>query len=250
MSSLDKSLLLIKRLGEPPYELTLADLASHIEMGKSGTFKLLQTMRNHNFVIQDPSSKKYHLSPIMIRLGSVYNRFKGIDEIARPILANITRMLRETTYITVWEGDRAFPAYKSVLPGGIYDSDDFIGKSIPLNAGGSAMLICAYQEPRHIRKILDSLKLEKRTPLTVTDRERLMEEYAEIKKRGYAVEDEIFTLDLMSLAVPIFDKDGLVLSSLALAAPKHHLSGERIAEWVQVLKNGAEELSYSFQFRH
>jgi len=249
MSSLDRSLLLIKRLGEPPYELALAELASHIGIGKSGTFKILQTMRNHNFVVQDPSSKKYHLSPMMIRLGNVYNRFKGIDEISRPVLTNITRMLRETTYITVWEGDRAFPAYKNVLPGGLYDTDDFIGKSIPLNAGGSAMLLCAYQDPSHIRSLLDSLELEKRTPFTLTDKEKLMEEYARIRKQGYAVEDEIFNLDLVSLAVPVFDKEGLVWSSLALAAPKHHVPEERIPDWIQVLKNGAQELSYNFQFR-
>jgi len=249
MSSLDKSLLIIKRLGEPPYELTLGDLASHVEMGKSGTFKLLQIMRNHNFIIQDLSSKKYHLSPIMIRLGSVYNRFKGIDEISRPVLAHITDTLQETTYITVWEGDRAFPAYKRTLPGGIYDSDDFIGKSIPLNAGGSAMLLCAYQSRERMSKILDSLKLEKRTPLTITDKEELLEEYAKIRKQGYAVENEIFTLGLISLVVPVFDKDGLVFSSLALAAPKERLPEERMAQWIQILKNGAEELSYSFQFR-
>jgi len=80
MGSLDKSLFILKRLGDPPYEFSLAELASFSGIGKSGAFKILKTLQKHNFVIQDFVTKKYHLSPIMIRLGNVYGRLKGIEE--------------------------------------------------------------------------------------------------------------------------------------------------------------------------
>lgn len=250
MSSLEKSLLILKRLGDPPYELSLSDIADHIDMGKSGAFKLLNIMKNHNFVIQNKTSKKYHLGPIMLRLGNVYGRFNGIQEIAKPILTHITETLGETTYISIWEGERAFPAYKKYLPGGIYDYNDFIGKSLPLNAGGSAMLLCAFQDPSHIREILDSIELEQRTPFTLTDRDLLMEEYRKIREQGYVIEDETFSLGILSIAVPVFDKSNMVGACLALAARKDHATEEKISEWLQVLRNGAEELSYKLQFRH
>ncbi len=249
MSSLEKSLLILKRLGEPPYELGLSDIASHAGIGKSGAFKLLRTMQKHNFVIQDSSSKKYHLSPIMLRLGNVYTQFKGIGEAATPLLAYISNSAGETSYISIWEGDRAFPAYKHRVPGGIYDADDLIGKSIPLNAGASAMLLCAYQDPVLIRKILDFSNFRKRTPFTLVDKEALMEEYRKIRGQGYAVEDEIFSLGVLSLAVPVFDRDHAVALCLALAAPKRRAPEEKIVEWLQILKDGAEELSYKLQFR-
>jgi hypothetical protein len=119
MGSLDKSLFILKRLGDPPYEFSLAELASFSGIGKSGAFKILKTLQKHNFVIQDFVTKKYHLSPIMIRLGNVYGRLKGIEEITKPVLSYISRTLGETTYITVWEGDRAFAAYKNVVRGGL-----------------------------------------------------------------------------------------------------------------------------------
>ncbi len=250
MSSLEKSLIILKRLGDPPYELSLSELASHIGIGKSGTFKLLHVMKNHNFVIQDTSSKKYHLGPIMLRLGNVYSRFKGIEQIAKPILSHITEKFQETTYITIWEGDRAFPAYKKSLKGGIYEYNDFIGMSLSLNAGASAMVLCAFQDPDHIREILGSLKLEKRTPFTVTDVDLLMEEFSRIRERRYALEDEIFSLGVLSLAVPVFDRDNSVWSCLALAAPKAHATEQNITKWIQALRDGAEELSYNLQFRH
>ena len=237
MSSLEKSLLILKRLGDPPYELSLSDIADYIGMGKSGAFKLLNIMKNHNFVVLSKTSRKYHLGPIMLRLGNVYGKFNGIREIAKPILTHITESLRETTYISIWEGERAFPAYKKPFPGGIYDYNDFIGKSIPLNAGGSAMLLCAYQDSLHIREIIDSIDL-------------LMAEYRKIREQGYVIEDETFSLGVVSIAVPVFDKNNLVGACLALAAPKDHATEEKISEWLQALRNGAEELSYKLQFRH
>jgi DNA-binding IclR family transcriptional regulator len=250
MSSLEKSLMILKRLGDSPYELNLSELASHVGMGKSGAFKLINVMKKHNFVIQDPSSKKYHLGPIMLRLGNVYSRFKGIEQIAKPLLFRISKSFQETTYLTIWEGDRAFPAYKNSVKDGIYEYNDFIGMSLPLNSGASAMVLCAYQDPGHIREILGSMKLEKRTSKTMTDLDQLMDEYRIIRERGYALEDETFSLGILSIAVPVFDKDRRVWSCLALAAPKAHATDGNVDEWIQALKEGAEELSYNLQFRH
>jgi len=250
MGSLDKAMSILKHLGDPPYEFSLSELASFVDIGKSGAFKILKTLQAHNFVIQDFLTKKYHLSPIMIRLGNVYGRLKGIEEIIRPVLSYISRTLGETTYITVWEGDRAFPAYKNVVRGGCYDAADFIGTSIPLNSGGSAMVLCAYQDGELMRKILSTAELEKRTPFTIMDRECLLEEYGKIRERGYAIEDETFSLGEITLAVPIFAQEGVVIASLGLSAPKHHLPEEKIPEWIHILKKGAEEISISFRFRH
>jgi len=250
MSSVEKAILLLKRLGEPPFEMSLTDLANEIEMGKSGAFKLLSVMKNQNIVIQDVSSRKYHLGPIMLRLGNVYSKFKGISEIAEPIMAHITNTTGETTYISLWEGDRAYPAYKHSRPGGIYDYNDFIGKSVPVNSGASAMLLCAYQPPDVIDRILATLVPEKRTPYTVTDPETLEKQFKKIREQGYVIEDEVFSLGVISVAVPIFDRSNIVWACLSLAANKSDSSEDRLRNWTQVLKDGAEELSYKLQFRH
>ena len=111
------------------------------------------------------------------------------------------------------------------------------------------MLLCAYQDPVHIRKILDSSAFEQRTPFTLVDKDALMDEYRKIRRQGFAIEDEIFNLGVVSLAVPVFDKEKAVRVCMALAAPKNHTTEEKIIEWLHLLKDGAEELSYRLQFR-
>ena len=53
MGSLDKAMSILKHLGDPPYEFSLSELASFVDIGKSGAFKILKTLQAHNFVIQD-----------------------------------------------------------------------------------------------------------------------------------------------------------------------------------------------------
>ncbi len=111
------------------------------------------------------------------------------------------------------------------------------------------MLLCAYQDQEHIRSLLDASELERRTPYTLVDRELLMEEYRKIREQGYALEDEVFTIGVLSLAVPVFDRERAVRISLAMAAPKKHATEGKVVEWLHLLKDGAEELSYKLQFR-
>lgn len=249
MSSLGKGIRILKLLGEPPYEYGLKEIAESVAMGRSGAFKLLDVLKSEHVVSQDPSTKKYHLGPVVLRLGRVYGQLKGLEELADPILTYIHRVSGETTYLSLWEGSRAFPAYKKSAPDGIYGYQDFIGKSIPLNSGASAMVLCAYRPEEEIRSLLADADLPQRTPLTETDPKRLMELYASIRQKGYALEDRTFSLEHISLAVPVFDRNGEVWSCLSLAASVERATEEKITQWLQLLKDGAEELSLKLQFR-
>lgn len=250
LNSAEKALSLLKRLGDPPYELGLKELAEEAGIGKSGTYKLLESLRRQGFVIQDASRKTYHLGPLVLRLGNVYSQYKGVGDIALPVMESIMERTDQSLTLSIWEGERAFAAYKRTRPGKVYDAIDFIGKSLPINAGASAMALAAFQDPDRIRLILEKVALEKRTPYTITDKERLLEEYEKIRNRGYSIEDEVFNLGDFSVGVPIFDRNNAVWASMALTAPKAEAGPSNIEMWIQILKNGAEEISDKLKFRH
>ena len=134
MSSLATGLDVLRALAEPPFNYTLSELATSMNIGRSGLYKILSQLREKNFVHQDRSSKKYHLGPVMLRMGNVYSGIIGIEKIAAPILSYLCKTIGESVYISIWEGDRAYPVFKCCRPDGIYDTKDFIGKNIPINA--------------------------------------------------------------------------------------------------------------------
>ena len=250
LSSTEKPLLILKRLGDPPYGLSLSELSECIGIGKSGTYKVLQTMKEHHFVVQDDFTKKYYLGPPLLRLGNVYSKCAGIEDIIKPVLVKLSRQIGATAYVSVWEGDRVFGAYLDAPPGGVYSSNDFIGKSIAVNAGASAMLLCAYQDPVYVEKNFDAFTIEKRTPGTLTDKAEVLAEFARIRERGHVIEDETFNPGEVSVAVPLFDKNKRVLASLACAGYKKDVDEGTIENWLHLLKREANEILSDFQFRH
>jgi DNA-binding IclR family transcriptional regulator len=218
-------------------------------MGKSGLYKVLTSLKAKNFVIQDPSSRKYHLGPILLRMGNVYSGLIGIEKIAEPVLSHLLRILGQSVYISIWEGDRAYPACKKCPIGGVYDANDFIGKSLPIHSGASAKLLAAYQDEGRIHQLLLESDLIKRTPHTLTDIHDILQEYRQIREQAYAVEDESFSLRVFCLSVPIFGRNGSVWCCLSMAAQREAADEQRVQLWLQNLRDGAEEISTQLQLR-
>lgn len=249
MSSLDKGLDILRLLGESPFELSLSEISSALSMGKSGLYKILGSLKEKNFVVQDPSSRKYHLGPIVLRMGNVYSGLIGIEKIAEPVLTYLRELIGESVYISIWEGDRAYPACKKSRPGGVYDATDFIGMSLPIHAGASAKLLAAYQHEGRIEQLLLQSDLVQRTPRTLTDISEILEEYRQIREQGYAIEDESFSLGVMSISVPIVGRNQSVWCCLSMAAPRESVDEEKIHRWIHNLRDGAEEISAQLQLR-
>ena len=85
MNSTEKIIWLLKRLGEPPYTISLTELSKEIGFSKSGIYKILLTLVSEGLVIQDMNTKKYSLGPALFRLGNIYSEQKGIKDISFPI---------------------------------------------------------------------------------------------------------------------------------------------------------------------
>lgn len=249
MSSLLKGMEVLRVLAEPPFNYTLSELSSTMGMGKSGLHKILSTLKEKNFVVQEGSSKKYHLGPVVLRMGNVYSKLIGIEDIASPVLSNLCQVLGETVYISIWEGDRAYPACKCCRPGGIYDANDFIGKSVPINAGASAKLLAAYQDREFIQGLLLRTELTARTPYTLTSIPEILEEYDRIVKQGYSIEDQSFSLGVWCLSVPIFGKNRAVDRCLSVGAPVEAIGEGIFPVWLQRLRDGADEIGTQLQLR-
>ena len=77
----------------------------------------------------------------------------------------------------------------------------------------------------------------------VTDRDRLREEIALTRERGYAQDAEEFMEGMIALAVPIDDDQGRLLSTLSFHAPTQRLSLDDAHAHLPDLRAAAKELS-------
>jgi DNA-binding IclR family transcriptional regulator len=93
-------------------------------------------------------------------------------------------------------------------------------------------------------------RLESYTAKTIVDRNALKDEMREISEAGYALEQEEFTSEVSSVAVPIRDYTRTLVGTLAVVGPSHRLTADAIRNDMapMILKAGSElskRLGYS-----
>ncbi len=118
-----------------------------------------------------------------------------------------------------------------------------VGTHVPFYCTASGKMYLATLTKAHLERYLAAAKLEPRTTNTMTDRQRLSEEIALTRKRGYSQDAEEFMDGMIALAVPIKDDRGRLFSTLSFHAPTQRLSLEMAYSHLDELHRAAAELS-------
>lgn len=242
MNSTEKVLWLLKRLGNPPYSMSLTALSEELSCGRSGIYKLLSSLVKDGFAVQDQEDKKYSLGPAVYRLGMLYSDLKDISRIAQPAMHSLAEETGETVSLAVREGDDAILLSQVESPHAIRLLGK-AGQKYPFNAGAIGKLLAAYHNPQRMEELISNTVLVKVNPNTITDYSQLFEEYRKIRLQGYAHSNEENTLGAFGISAPILERPGVVSACLCIAGPKERFTPERIQSWTHSVIHSAQEIS-------
>ncbi|MBN1334068.1 MAG: IclR family transcriptional regulator [Synergistales bacterium] len=248
MNSTEKITWILKRLGEPPYEMGLSELAKEMGYGRSGIFKILGVLLSENFVNQDPETRKYSLGPVLFRLGNIYKTEKNLLEIAEPVMRELLEISGESVGLCIREGDNAVLAHQIVSDQPLR-FEGKVGTRLAPNRGAQGKLMTAYEPDERIRDVLASTRFDKRTPYTLTEPDELLHEYEKIRSRGYSLSDEESFPGIRAIAAPIKNRHGKVWASIAIAGPTVRLTDERIQELIPEVIQAAWKISEGFGYK-
>jgi DNA-binding IclR family transcriptional regulator len=96
-----------------------------------------------------------------------------------------------------------------------------------LHATASGKAILANLPDEELEGILDKKGLPRYTENTITERDALYEELAEIRDRGYAINNQEHIKGLRAIAAPITTPDGEVVGAVSVADAAHRMKGDR-----------------------
>ncbi len=91
--------------------------------------------------------------------------------------------------------------------------------------------------------LLDHMNLDALTLVTITDRERLLEELAAIRRKGYSESEGERVSGGAAISAPIFAPDGSILAAVSVLGPDSRLNRERRRELTQPLVAAAQAVS-------
>lgn len=117
-----------------------------------------------------------------------------------------------------------------------------VGTQVPFHCTASGKMYLSSLRSDKLQRLLSWLTLEPQTKRTLTDKDRLSEELALTRARGYSTDDEEFMDDMVAIAVPIRDSEGRLLTTLSIHAPGQRHDIDSLVAELPKLQEAARRL--------
>jgi DNA-binding IclR family transcriptional regulator len=116
------------------------------------------------------------------------------------------------------------------------------GSRAPAHCTSVGKVLLAHQPPEVVKQVVDN-GLTRYTENTITSPERLIDELASIRTRGYAIDDEEIEVGLRCVAAPIRDHTGQVTAAISVAAPVQRMTKRNLQTTVPTIIAAADSIS-------
>ena len=117
------------------------------------------------------------------------------------------------------------------------------GSRVPAHCSASGKVILAQMTAAQRRRLLAHAPLERYTASTMTDMEQIERALRQVRKDGYALDEEEFLPGLLCIAVAVPRADGPSKLCIAVQAPAIRLSADKARSLLPALQRAALALS-------
>ena len=249
LSSVATAIGLLKSFSESEVEIGVSGLARKLGVAKSTVHRLAVTLVSEGMLEQNPENGKYRLGIALFGLGALVRRRINLSSEARQDLFALREATKETVQLAVLDEAEIMYVYNLESTQAIRVNSD-IGVRKPAFCTANGRAILAYQSEGAVDDII-AAGLERRAPKTEVDPVRLRKALADVRARGYAVEDEESETGMRAVAAPIRGVGGAVVGSVGVAGPVQRLSKEMLTRIAPQVIRTAEAISVRLghQFR-
>jgi len=198
--------------------------------------------RLHEMDVLERGDDGYTPGARLLTLSRVLAARDSLPEAVGPILGALVDRFDETCYLCAFHGDVAIFTHE------IQSSKPLrlvveLGHPVPLHAGAAGRAILAGLEPDTVRRLLGVAPLQRITPGTVVDVDRLLEMAEEDRRRGWTISREERVSGGAALAAPFFGHRGRCQGSVVFTLPVSRLDDEQIPEIGTAVAEAAGALS-------
>ncbi len=244
LRAIQRALDVLEAFTDQRPELTLKDLSLFLGVPESSLFRTLLTLESRGYLIQRPDGS-YCLPPKLL-YGRLHERAEALRQRLRPYLESLARRFDETASLAYLFGDR-IQVLDTVETFQEVRLTNKPGRVLPPHCSSLGKAITAFQPPERIDRILEVYGLFRRTDKTIVDRQALLVEFQEIRRRGYAVDREESVTGGMCLGAPVREGDTPVVASISVSVPMVRMNAEREQEMVRAVMETARQAAQALK---
>lgn len=237
--SLSKGLAVLEQLEGAEREIGVRELARQLGLSSTAVQRLVDTLKSHGFIEQNPNNKRYSIGHRAFQVGQSFIGRQAIMNIAFESLYDMAHREKVCAYLGVMRGNAM--VYLLSLLNGPVSVNTPPGSCAYLHSTAIGKAIMGGMEPDQLKGYVAQLELPKLTPTTITDPALLVEEIRSAVPNGIFVCNNENIQDIYAVGAPIHDYTGQVVAAISFAMPHLKLQRTRGAQHLERLRGMAQD---------
>ncbi|POW60615.1 acetate operon transcriptional repressor IclR [Candidatus Pantoea alvi] len=250
VQSLQRGLHLLELIADSHGSVALTELAQQAGLPNSTTHRLLTTMQQQGFVHQTGDLGLWTIGAHAFVVGSSFLQSRNLLALVHPVLRRLMENSGETVNLAVLD----LSDYQAVIIDQVQCTQLMrmsapIGGKLPMHASGAGKAFLAHLSDEQVTALLHQKGLHHYTPNTLMSPQSLKANLAQVRKGGFAFDDEEHALGLRCVAAPVYDEHGEPFAALSISGPVARMTDDRITELGALVIREARQVTLAYSGR-
>lgn len=206
----------------------LMEISNSLNLNKSTTHRILNSLVYLGYVRQNSRNEKYELSMKIVQLSNQFLETQDLMQTVRPYLRKLMELTKETVHFVEREGNEVVYIDKVESFANSIQMISRIGSRLPMYCSGVGKAIAAELSQDEVAQIWKSSHIVQKTAKTITNYQEFLDILKEVRKRGYAFDREENETGVMCIAASLKDYRKEARYAFSISAPVSRMQEERI----------------------
>jgi IclR family transcriptional regulator, KDG regulon repressor len=238
-----KAFMILNAIAKSSNGLRISEIASRLNISKGTVHGIIAALSDQGAVIHNLSSKRYNIGMTLMELGKAAHDRIDFKNIARPIMEELMEQCQESVFLGIQNSNRI------TIIDIVESRKDFkitspIGTALPLHAGATGKLFLSRMDSDNLQNYLNSNPLRQFTPATIINPKQYSRELEQVRKNGFAYDDEEYISGVRAVAAPI-KQHGAYIPAIWVVGFKASMATKKITTIIQQTKTAADKISNS-----
>ena len=201
VKSAERTIHILETLAASPTRMSLAELQAVCKYPRSSLHALLRTLKDLRWIEADESGSRYGIGTHALLAGTSYLDKDSVVERADEVLESLRSDVRHTVHFA--RRDESSVIYLASRGSTLATRRTHrVGRKLPSHVTALGQALLAELTTDEVVQLLPA-QLERYTPNSIVDRDALIAELAEVRKRGWSLEQEQGTVGVVCIATVV-----------------------------------------------
>jgi len=222
--------------------LSVTEIAKRLGTTKGAASRLLRDLARHGLLDRESVRGQYRLGLRLAQFARVALEQAELREAARAPLRRISQCLEESAHLAVFRDGQIIYIDKAEAQSFVRTRTE-VGDLAPPHCTASGKAILAWLPEAELARWLRGQPLPPFTSRTLTGRAALRAHLRQVRRQGYAVDDEEYYRGVRCVAAPILDPADRVIASLGISGVAGRLTGRAWKRAIAEVRQAAAEVT-------